>query len=299
MRFPGLKKNLADSKSREDRTKMIDRKDKKLSITKQAELLGLNRTSLYYKPVPVNDEECLIKRIIDEIYTAHPEYGYRRMTNILNRDYHIHINRKRTRRYMREMGIHGFCPGPNLSKRIHGKYLHPYLLRGLKINHPNQVWSIDVTYCRMKHGFMYLVAIIDWYSRYIVGFELSNTLDRTFIIEAIKKAIKRHGKPEIINSDQGSQFTSDDYINLLKNNNIKISMDGKGRALDNQRIERFFRSYKWEKLYLEDCERGHQLRQITREYVEYYNNWRPHQSLDYKTPAEYYFVGSKQFPAVV
>ena len=117
MRFPGLKKNLADSKSREDRTKMIDRKDKKLSITKQAELLGLNRTSLYYKPVPVNDEECLIKRIIDEIYTAHPEYGYRRMTNILNRDYHIHINRKRTRRYMREMGIHGFCPGPNLSKR--------------------------------------------------------------------------------------------------------------------------------------------------------------------------------------
>ena len=299
MRFPGLKKNLADSKSREDRTKMIDRKDKKLSITKQAELLGLNRTSLYYKPVPVNDEECLIKRIIDEIYTAHPEYGYRRMTNILNRDYHIHINRKRTRRYMREMGIHGFCPGPNLSKRIHGKYLHPYLLRGLKINHPNQVWSIDVTYCRMKHGFMYLVAIIDWYSRYIVGFELSNTLDRTFIIEAIKKAIKLHGKPEIINSDQGSQFTSDDYINLLKNNNIKISMDGKGRALDNQRIERFFRSYKWEKLYLEDCERGHQLRQITREYVEYYNNWRPHQSLDYKTPAEYYFGGYDQLLAVV
>ncbi|UZQ84902.1 IS3 family transposase [Thermoclostridium stercorarium] len=294
-----LKKNLADSKSREDRMKMIDREEKKLSITKQAELLSINRTSLYYKPVPANDEEYLIKRIIDEIYTAHPDYGYRRMTNILNREYHIRINRKRTRRYMREMGIHGFCPGPNLSKRLHGKYLYPYLLRGLNIDHPNQVWSIDVTYCRMKRGFMYLVAIIDWYSRYIVGFELSNTLDRTFVIEAIQKAIKRHGKPEIMNSDQGSQFTSDDYINLLKNNNIKISMDGKGRALDNQRIERFFRSYKWEKLYLEDCETGHQLRQITREYVEYYNNRRPHQSLDYKTPAEYYFGGCKQLPAVV
>jgi len=138
-------------------------------------------------------------------------------------------------------------------------------------------------------------SIIDWYSRYIVGFELSNTLERTFVLEAIKKAIKRYGKPEIMNSDQGSQFTSDDYINLLKSNNIKISMDGKGRALDNQRIERFFRSYKWEKLYLEDCETGHQLRQITRDYVEYYNNRRPHQSLDYKTPAEYYFGFTNSF----
>ncbi|WP_416200551.1 IS3 family transposase [Thermocaproicibacter melissae] len=294
-----LKKNLADSKSREDRMKMIDRDDKKLSIARQAELLGINRTSLYYKPVPVKDEEYLIKRIIDEIYTSHPEYGYRRMTNILTRDYHIHINRKRTRRYMREMGIHGFCPGPNLSKRTHEKYLYPYLLRGLNIDHPNQVWSIDVTYCRMKRGFMYMVAIIDWYSRYIVGFELSNTLDRSFVIEAIQKAIKRYGKPEIMNSDQGSQFSNDDYIKLLKSNNIRISMDGKGKALDNQRIERFFRSYKWEKLYLEDCETGHQLRQITREYIEYYNNWRPHQSLDYKTPAEYYFGNYKQLQEVV
>jgi len=200
---------------------------------------------------------------------------------------------------MREMGIHGFCPGPNLSKRIHGKNLYPYLLRNLKIDHPNQVWSIDVTYCRMKRGFMYMVAIIDWYSRYIVGFELSNTLDKTFVIEAIQKAIKRYGKPEIMNSDQGSQFTSDDYINLLKNNGIKISMDGKGRALDNQRIERFFRSYKWEKLYLEECETVQQLRQITKEYVEHYNHRRPHQSLDYKTPAEYYFGGYDQLLAVV
>jgi putative transposase len=295
----GLKKNLASSKSREDRMKMIDRKEKRLSIKKQAELLSVNRTSLYYKPVLVNDEEYLIKRIIDEIYTSHPEYGYRRMTSVLNRDYHIHINQKRTRRYMRDMGIHGFCPGPNLSKRTHCKYLYPYMLRGLTIDHPNQVWSIDITYCRMKRGFMYMVAIIDWYSRYIVGFELSNTLDKTFVIEAIQKAIRQYRKPEIMNSDQGIQFTSDEYINLLKNNNVKISMDGKGRALDNQRIERFFRSYKWEKLYLEECETVRHLRQITKDYVNHYNHWRPHQSLDYRTPAEYYYGDYKKLSVVV
>ncbi|MBA1336488.1 MAG: Mobile element protein [Firmicutes bacterium] len=299
MRLPGLKKNLAESNSREDRMKMIDRDNKRLSISRQAKLLSINRSSLYYKPVQISDEEYRIKRIIDEVYTAHPEYGYRRMTVILNRDYGILINRKRTRRYMREMGIHGFCPGPNLSKRLHSKYVYPYLLRDLNINHPNQVWSVDITYCRMKRGFMYMVAIIDWYSRYIVGYALSNTLERSFVIQAIKKAIKRYGAPEIINSDQGCQFTCDDYINLLKEKHIKISMDGKGRALDNQRIERFFRSYKWEKLYLEEYETGHQLRQITQEYVEYYNNRRPHQSLGYKTPAEYYFGGCQQLPAVV
>jgi putative transposase len=291
--MPGLKKNLVNSKSREERMKMIDRGDKKLSISRQAELLSINRTSLYYKPVPTSDEEYMIKRIIDEVYTAHPEYGYRRMTTILRRDYGILINRKRTRRYMREMGIHGFCPGPNLSKRLHNKYLYPYLLKGLNIDHPNQVWSIDITYCRMKRGFMYLVAIIDWYSRYIVGYGLSNTLEHTFVIDTLKKAIKRHGAPEIINSDQGSQFTCEDYINLLKENSIKISMDSKGRALDNHRIERFFRSYKWEKLYLEDCETGHQLRKITQEYIEYYNNKRPHQSLGNMTPAEYYYGKSR------
>ena len=289
MKLPGLKKNLANSKSREDRINMIERDNKKLSISKQAKLLSLNRTSLYYKPVPVNDEELQIKRLIDEIYTKHPEYGYRRMTTILNRDYGVVINRKRTRRYMREMGIHGFCPGPNLSKHLHSKYVYPYLLRGLNIDRPNQVWSIDITYCRMKHGFMYMTAIIDWYSRYIVGFSLSNTLDKTSVVETIKEAIKKHGTPEIMNSDQGSQFTSDEYINILKSNSIKISMDGKHRALDNQRIERFFRSYKWEKLYLEEYENGHQLYKITQEYIEYYNNVRPHQSLDDQTPAQVYY----------
>lgn len=198
---------------------------------------------------------------------------------------------------MREMGIHGFCPGPNLSKRLHGKYIYPYLLRGLNIDHPNQVWSIDITYCRMHHGFMYLTAIIDWYSHFIVGFTLSNTLEKASVVETVKKAIKQYGKTEIMNCDQGSQFTSDDYINLLKGNSIKISMDGKGRALDNQRIERFFRSFKWEKLYLEEYETGHQLRKMTKEYIEYYNNLRPHQSLNYKTPAQLYLNSEDLLPA--
>jgi len=299
MKMPGSKKNLADSKSRKERMNMIDRKDTRLSLSRQTELLSINRTSLYYKPAPVRDEEYLIKGIIDEIYTAHPEYGYRKMTIVLREKYHIHINRKRTRRYMREMGIHGFCPGANLSKRLREKYVYPYLLRGLHIDHPNQVWSIDITYCRLKHGFMYMAAIIDWYSRYIVGYALSNTLEKTFIIDAIQKAIKQYGTPEIINSDQGAQFTSEEYLHLLQEKQIKISMDGQGRALDNQRIERFFRSYKWEKLYLAECETVHQLKQTTKEYIKYYNYERPHQSLEYKTPAAYYFGEDKQLLAVI
>lgn len=289
MKFPGLKKNLACNKSRQERMKLIEKGDPKLSITRQAELLDINRTSLYYRPVPISQEELDIKRLIDQIYTKHPEYGYRKMTKVLREKHNIIVNCKRTRRYMREMEIHGFCPGPNLSKRLHSKYLYPYLLRGLNIDHPNQVWSINITYCRMKHGFMYMVAIIDWYSRYIVGYRLSNTLEKGFVIDAIKKAIKLHGKPEIMNSDQGSQFSSQEYVSLLKDNGIKISMDGKGRALDNQRIERFFRSYKWEKLYMTECETGHELRQLTKEYIDDYNHERPHQSLGYKTPAECYY----------
>jgi len=289
MRLTGLKKNLASSSSKQDRTRMIEKDNKKLSISRQAFLLELNRTGLYYKHVPKKDDDLNIKRKIDEIYTEHPEFGYRRMTTILRRDNGIIINRKRTRRYMREMGIHGFCPGPNLSRRTKNSYIYPYLLRGLNINHPNQVWSIDITYCRMRRGFMYMVAIIDWHSRFIVGYRLSNTLCKEFVVDAIKEAIWKYGKPEIINSDQGSQFTSDLYIDTLKEHKIKISMDSKGSALDNQRIERFFRSYKWEKLYLEEYDTGKQLKQITKVYIEHYNFKRPHQSLNDFTPAEVYY----------
>lgn len=269
---------------------MVDKKHKKLTITRQCQLLGLNRSTLYYQPhEPDRSEEYRIKWLIDGIYTRDSSLGYRRMTHILHRDHGININKKRTRRYMREMNIYGVCPGPNLSKRGRLKYVYPYLLRGLTIDRPNQVWSVDITYCRMPKGHMYLAAIIDWHSKYIVGYELSNTMDKSLVLNLVKRTIAAHGKPEIINSDQGSQFTCEDYINLLKENNIKVSMDGKGQALDNICIERFWRSLKWEKLYLEEYSTSKQLRNIIQEYIAYYNVYRPHQTLEYRTPEEVYY----------
>lgn len=268
---------------------MVERNNKKLSIVKQCKLLGINRSTLYYCPKPDDrTEEYRIKWIMDRLYTDHPDYGYRTMATVLRRDFKIKINKKRTRRYMRDMGIHGLCPGPNLSKREHSKYLHPYLLRNLKIDRPNQVWSIDITYLRMPKGHMYLCAIIDWHSRFIVSYELSTTMDKAFVLNAVKKAIKAHGKPEILNSDQGSQFTCETYIQLLKANDIKISMDGRGKALDNIRIERFWRTLKWERIYLEEYSTPKQLRRIINEYMQYYNYSRPHQSLGSNTPGEIY-----------
>ncbi|ACL76520.1 IS3 family transposase [Ruminiclostridium cellulolyticum] len=285
-----LKKKLNNSASRQSRQSMVDKKHKKLTITRQCQLLGLNRSTLYYQPhEPDRSEEYRIKWLIDEIYTRDSSLGYRRMTHILHRDHGININKKRTRRYMREMNIYGICPGPNLSKRGRLKYVHPYLLRGLTIDRPNQVWSVDITYCRMPKGHMYLAAIIDWHSKYIVGYELSNTMDKSLVLNLVKRTITAHGKPEIINSDQGSQFTCEDYINLLKENNIKVSMDGKGQALDNICIERFWRSLKWEKLYLEEYSTPKQLRNIIQEYIAYYNIYRPHQTLEYRTPGEVYY----------
>lgn len=269
---------------------MIERDNGKLTVTRQCQLLDLNRSTLYYKPREIDrSEEYRIKWIIDEIYTSDSSFGYRKITHILRRDYSIKINKKRTRRYMRDMGIRGICPGPNLSKRGRAKYVHPYLLRGLNINHSNQVWSIDITYCRMPQGHMYLAAIIDWHSRYLVAYELSNTMDKSLITNLVKKAIATHGKPEIINCDQGSQFTCDYYINLLRENNIKISMDGKGQALDNIRIERFWRSLKNERLYLEEYSTPKELKTIIKNYITKYNSYRPHQSLAYATPSEVYY----------
>jgi len=250
--------------------------------------LSINRTSLYYTPVPIRDDEIRIKHLIDEIYTVHPEFGYRRMTKILNRDYHIGINQKKTRRYMREMGIHGFCPGPNLSKRLRGKYVYPYLLRGLNIDHPNQVWSIDITYCRMKQGFMYLTAIIDWHSRYIVGFTLSNTLEKAAVIETVKKAIKQHGKPEIINCDRGVQYCSNGYQAILKKNGMICSMSRKGNCYDNACAETFFSTIKCEMLYNKKYITREQARRDIFWYIEiFYNRKRQHQSLDYLTPSDF------------
>ncbi len=188
---------------------------------------------------------------------------------------------------MRFMGIQGICPGPNLSKRLHAKYIHPYLLRGLKINHPDQVWAVDITYLRLRHGFMYLFVIIDLYSRYIVDYELSTTMDRYLVMECLKRAFQQR-KPKIINSDQGGQFTNKDYIELLQSEGINISMDGKGRALDNIFVERFFRTLKYENIYLNEYETPKSLRRGLNQYIRFYNAQRPHESLEYRYPVDYY-----------
>jgi len=227
-----------------------------------------------------------MKRQIDEIYTQHPDYGSRRIAASLKRK-GVQVNRKAVQRHMREMGISGVCPGPNLSRRNHQHSIYPYLLRNVTASHPNHVWGIDITYIRLAQGWMYLVAIIDWYSRYIVSWELSLTLDIDFVLQAEKRALSR-ATSDIMNSDQGSHFTSPQYIELLKKANVQISMNGKGRALDNIFTERFFRSLKWEEVYLKEYENPREARKEIAKYINYYNSERPHQSLKYRTPAEVY-----------
>jgi putative transposase len=218
---------------------MMDRHDAELiSVKRQSELLEVSRTSVYYVPVDKDDEDIPIMHRIDEIYTRWPHYGHRRIRHVLQ-DEGIVISKKKVCKLMRRMGLAGLCPGPNLSKRNHKEAVHPYLLRGVKAAYPNHIWGIDITYIRMQGSFMYLVAIIDWYSRYIVSWELSQSLERSFVLRAMNKAFLK-AKPAILNSDQGSHFTSSDYIHLLKKKEIAISMDGKGRATDNAITERFF-----------------------------------------------------------
>ena len=209
-------------------------KDPYLTIKAQAELLGVNRTGLYNPTKKPSELEIKIKHLIDKIHTDKPFKGSRRIRNDINdMKLGFKVNRKRIQRYMREMGIQVIYPGPNLSKRNRAQYVYPYLLRNVTPAHPNHVWGIDITYCAMQGGWMYLVAIIDWYSRKIMGYKLSQTMNKDFIIKAVIDAVNTHGTPIIMNSDQGSQFTSPDYVDTLKQYGIKISMDGKGRALDN------------------------------------------------------------------
>jgi len=292
MRLTGSKKNLASSSSIEERKQLADTKDKRINLGRQAYLLTVNRTSLYRKPLSVAWSETDLNdmRLIDEIYTACPFYGYRRITAEMQLRGH-QINRKRVRRLMRIMGIQGICPGPNLSKRLHAKYIHPYLLRGLKIDRPDQVWAIDISYIRLRQGFMYLFVIIDIYSRYIVDYELSTTMDRHWVLECLKRVFQKR-TPEVINSDQGSQFTNTDYVELLKKEGIKISMDGKGRALDNIFVERFFRTIKYENIYLNEYETPKSLRRGLNKYMRFYNEQRLHESLGYRYPIDFYHQSS-------
>jgi len=270
-----------------------DNEEPHLTIKAQAELLSVNRTSLYRTAKEVSKLEVQIKHLIDKIHTEKPFKGSRTIKNDINAmNLGFRVNRKRIQRYMREMGIRVIYPGPNLSKRNRAQYVYPYLLRNVKPAHPNHVWGVDITYIAMQGRWMYLVAIIDWYSRKIVGYELSQAMNKEFVIKAVNDAVKKHGAPLILNSDQGSQFTSPDYVNTLKEYGIKISMDGKGRALDNAITERFWRTLKWEDIYIMQYETPRDLRKGIDAYIRYYNHERRHSSLDDRRPAEVYYSTS-------
>ena len=258
-----------------------------ISIRRQCELLNVNRSNVYYQAVAVNPQDLEIMRYLDEEFLKHPAKGVLGMVDFV-RTLGILVGPKRIRRLLRKMGIMAIYPRRNLSKLGLAKYIHSYKLRGLEITHSNQVWCIDITYIPMKRGFLYLTAIIDVYSRYIVGWGLFNTLDAENTLGVLKEAITNYGKPEIINSDQGSQFTCPGWVDYLEKENITISMDGKGRALDNIFIERFWKTLKWEYVYLNPAEDGKELLKGLKEYIDYYNNQRAHQSLNHYTPYSWY-----------
>lgn len=267
---------------------MFDSTHPKLSLSRQAELLDVNRTSFYRKDAVASESEENLKlmKLIDQIHTDFPTWGYRKIAAYI-RNLGIQANRKRIRRLMRKMDVYAIYPGPNLSKLLHAKYRMPYLLRNLKIERPDQVWGIDITYLPMEKGFMYLFVIIDWYSRSVVDFELSPSLEKTFVMNCLKRALSRR-TPEIINSDQGSHFTNSDYIQLLKSHGVRISMDGKGRATDNARTERFFRTLKYDCVYINEFDTPRDLRAAIKSYMEVYNYQRPNQAINNQTPANIY-----------
>ena len=279
---------------------MIEKTNKEISVTRQCGLVSISPSVMYYKPRPERDENVALMNEIDKVFTKHPYYGARRIQNELQRE-ERRINIKRIRRLMYKMGIIPIYPKRNLSKSAPHHKKYPYLLRSVPITHCNQVWSIDITYIPLKKGFMYLVAVIDWQSRFVLSWKLSNTMTIEFCKECVQEAINKYGSPKIFNSDQGCQFTSEKFINIWKENNldeVQISMDGRGRATDNAFIERVWRSLKYEKIYLNAYENGLSLMLGLTEYFSYYNHQRPHQSLNYKTPAQVYLdrvEGEKDF----
>jgi len=257
-----------------------------LSVRRQCELLGLSRSSLYYEPAGETAEDLRLMRLIDEQYTARPFYGSRRMTmGLIERG--EEVNRKRVQRLMRIMGLEAIYPKPRLSRPAEGHRIYPYLLRGMTVERPDQVWSADITYVPMATGFMYLAAVIDWYSRYVVAWRLSNTLDGSFCLEMLEEAL-RGGRPEVFNTDQGAQFTAAAFVGCLEGAGVAVSMDGRGRALDNVFVERLWRSIKYEDIYIRGYETVPELHRGLSRYFGFYNDERLHQSLEYRTPAAVY-----------
>jgi putative transposase len=258
-----------------------------LSIVAQCELLGLGRSSYYYEPAPESADNLRLMRVIDEQYLATPYYGSRRMAKHLVRCGE-QVNRKRVQRLMRIMGLEGLFPGRKTSKPALGHKVYPYLLRGLTIDRPNQVWCSDITYVPMRCGYLYLVAVMDWFSRHVLAWRLSNTLDAAFCVEAAQAALAQ-AQPEIFNTDQGSQFTSVAFTSLLVDHRVAISMDGRGRVTDNIFIERLWRSVKYEEIYLKDHATGTDVCNGLIDWFELYTHRRPHQALGYRTPFEVYY----------
>jgi len=267
---------------------LVERDSTEVAVLVQCELLGLNRSGVYYQPQASTGRELALKRRIDEVYTAYPFYGIRRITVQLRAD-GLLVNHKAVARHMQDMGIRAIYPGPNTSKRAYQHAIYPYLLRGLAIEQPNHVWGVDITYIRLRSGWVYLCAVLDWYSRFVVSWTLDVTLDMGFVLDAMRTALSV-AKPTICNSDQGSHFTSPFYTDLLRDAHVQISMDGKGRALDNIFTERLWRTVKYEEVYLKEYASPNDARNSLTAYFEFYNTKRLHQSLAYQTPAQIYFL---------
>lgn len=266
---------------------MVDFKNESVSVRQQCELLSVHRSTVYYQPAEVSEEELSLMRRIDEQYLKTPFFGSRRMAEVLGNGRNP-VNRKSMQRLMRLMGLEGLAPGPNTS-RPHPEHMkYPYLLRGVEVTRANQVWATDITYIPMARGFLYLMVVMDWFSRKALSWRLSNTLDPFFCVEALEAALTTYKKPSIFNSDQGSQFTSDDFTKVLKAHDVKISMDGKGRCMDNIFVERLWRSLKYEEVYLKGYTDAKEALEGIRAWLEFYNHERPHQALGYETPAVVY-----------
>lgn len=277
-----VKKKIESLTLDEKRSLVKTNDDLALSVRQQCELLSLNRSTLYYEPVPWNKEDVYFMNVIDEEFTKRPYLGVRKMVGRI-RDRGHSIGKKRVRTLMRDMGLFPIFPKKNTSKPNPAHRIFPYLLRGVEINRVNQVWSMDITYIRLGKGFAYLTAIIDWHSRYVVAWRLSNTLTADFCIECLEEALRK-GAPEIFNTDQGSQFTSDDFIQVLQNKGISISMDGRGRALDNIFVERLWRTVKYEDIYIKLYQTIPEVYEGLREFFKDYNDVRRHSSLEDRTP---------------
>jgi len=260
----------------------------KLSISRQAELLEISRSTIYYRPRPISDADLMLMRRIDELHMNYPFAGSRMLRDMLSQQ-GLEVGRRHVRTLMRRMRIETLYRKPNTSKPAPGHKIYPYLLRGLSVTRPNQVWAMDITYIPMARGFVYLAAVIDWFSRRVLSWRLSITMDTSFCIEALEEALSRHGKPEIFNTDQGSQFTSEAFTGRLKEEGIQISMDGKGRWADNVFVERLWRSLKYEHVYLHAYESVGEARRKIGCYFEFYNSRRPHSSLEAQTPDQVYF----------